>query len=289
MEKFIGSFVILVISAMLFSTCKPPKDMVPEPLVESILNDVSYGSNEAQKMDVYLPKDRNASTKTIIYIHGGGWYMGDKNEIKDGAIYFQQRGFAFISINYRLTRTPENNIHPAQILDIDKAIDFIIGKSAAWTIANNKLAFWGGSAGSHLSLLYAYKYNNTKKIKAVISTAGPTDLSDVTLNSNSIGGLSIGNMIVSYIGQPKAVNPQAWYDASPINFINSSSVPSLFIHGTVDSAVPYQQSTVAYQKLKSVGAIAFIEPLTNIGHGLEGINWADIIPKIMNFVNTYAQ
>jgi acetyl esterase/lipase len=289
MKKFIASFFILVISTMLFSSCKPSKNAVPEPLVESILNDVAYGTNAAQKMDVYLPKERNASTKTIVYIHGGGWYMGDKNEIKDGAIYFQQQGFAFISINYRLTRTPENNIHPAQILDIDKAIDFIISNSTAWSIASNKLAFWGGSAGSHLSLLYAYKYNNTKKIKAVVSTAGPTDLSDATLNSNSIAGLSIGNMIVSYIGQPKAANPQAWYDASPINFITSSSIPSLFIHGTVDSAVPYQQSVTAYQKLKSVGAVAFMEPLPNIGHGLEGINWADIIPKIMNFVNTYAQ
>lgn len=288
MKKLTPLLFILVAIALL-SSCKPANDIMVPGNEEVILNDISFGTHPLQKMDVYLPKQRNANTKVIIYIHGGGWYMGDKSEIKEGAVYFQQQGFTFISINYRLTRTLESNIHPAQILDIDNAINLIIAKSKEWNISDSKLAFWGGSAGSHLSLLYAYKYNSAKKIKAVISTSGPTDLSDSLLSNNTIGGLSIGDMIVSYIGSSKSANPQAWKDASPINYITSSSIPSLFIHGTTDSAVPYHQSVAAFNKLQNAGVTSFLEPLPNIGHSLQGINWADILPKVINFVNTYAQ
>lgn len=287
MNKRIHTIFFVLITISLLS-CHKAKKTIPLSDEAIILNDIAYGSDQLQKMDVYLPKNRSADTKTIIYIHGGGWYMGDKNEIKEGAIYFQQQGFTFISLNYRLTRTTANYIHPAQVLDIGEAIALIISKNKEWNISDSKLAFWGGSAGSHLSLLYAYKYNTNKKIKAVISTAGPTDLSDPILINNTIGGLSVGDMITSYIGQTVSANPQAWHDASPINYINAASIPSLFIHGTIDSAVPYQQSEAAFQKLKSAGVVSFLEPLPNIGHGLEGANWADLLPKVINFVNTYA-
>lgn len=281
-------FFMLFITIGIYS-CDPPKLVAPLANEDIILNDVSFGTDPAQKMDVYLPKNRSINTRVIIYIHGGGWFQGDKGEIKEGAVYFQQQGFVFISLNYRLTRTAQHNIHPAQVQDIESAINLIIAKKTEWDISGGKLAFWGGSAGSHLSLLYAYKYNNDKKIKAVISTSGPTDLTDTALINSSIGGQSIGDMITDYIGEPLSANPQAWKDASPINYISAASVPTMFIHGTADSAVPYAQSVAAFQKLQAAGVPSFLEPLPNIGHSLQGINWADILPKVINFVNTYSQ
>jgi acetyl esterase/lipase len=255
------------------------------PNEEIIINDVSYGTHERNKMDIYLPKNRGKSTKTIIYIHGGGWYMGDKGDIKEGAIYFQQQGFAFISINYRLTRTPENNIHPAQMQDIEKVISAISQKQQEWSLSDDKLSLFGGSAGAHLSMLYGYKYNINGKVKAVISMSVPTDFTDSALINSSIGGLSIGAMIESYVGVPITSNVTAWKEASPINYITINSVPTLFAHGTIDSAVPYQQSLSAYNKFISVGGVAQIEPLTNVGHDLVGTNWGDLLPKMTNFLN----
>ncbi|MCU0447705.1 MAG: alpha/beta hydrolase [Microscillaceae bacterium] len=240
-------------------------------------------------MDVYLPKNRSRATKTIIYVHGGGWYMGDKADIRDGAIYFQQQGFAFISINYRLTRTAENNIHPAQMQDIDKIIAYISQKQLEWSLSDDKLAFFGGSAGAHLSMLYAYKYNLNKKIKAVISVAGPTDLTDSMLITSSIGGFSIGAMIESYVGVSIAQEITAWRDASPINFITADSTPTLFVHGTIDTAVPYHQSLWAYNKLSDAGGVAQIEPLPNVGHDLVGTNWSDLLPKMIGFLNLHTK
>lgn len=288
MKRLIPYFLFLLTNLCILS-CNKAKDIVLPASEETILNDVSFGTDAAQKMDVYLPKNRTAETKVIIFIHGGGWYQGDKGEIKTGAIYFQQQGFAFISINYRLTRTLQHNIHPAQTEDIEKAVNTIITNSKQWNISATKLVFWGGSAGSQLSLLYAYKYNNNKKIKAVISTSGPTDLTDTAFINSSIGGQAVKDMLTDYIGYFLTANPQAWHDASPINYISPASVPSMFIHGTADVTVPFQQSVAAFNKLQQLGLPSFLEPLPGIGHSLEGVNWADLIPKIIQFVNTYGQ
>ncbi|MBS1597501.1 MAG: alpha/beta hydrolase [Bacteroidetes bacterium] len=256
----------------------------PIPNEETTLNDVSYGNHPLEKMDVYLPKNRTANTRIIVFIHGGGWFSGDKADGRDGATYFQKQGYAFISINYRLTRTPENNIHPAQIEDIGKALDFIGQKNKEWTLTNNRIVLFGGSAGAHMAMLYAYKYDGAKKIKAVISIAGPTDLTDSAIRTNNLGDLTIEEVIESFIGAKITTDIKAWQEASPINYISSASPPTFFIHGTNDHTVPYQQSVSAYNKLKNAGGIAQLETLNGVDHDLIGINWLDVLPKIENFV-----
>jgi acetyl esterase/lipase len=286
MNRLVLLFCLAII--VLIPNCKHEQQNAETPLPNQdlVLTDIAYGNHPLQKMDVYLPKNRNANTRIIVSVHGGGWFSGDKSEGKDGAIYFQQQGYVFISINYRLTRTPENNIHPAQIQDIGKALDFISSKNKEWSLSDNRIILFGGSAGAHLSLLYSYKYDDDKKIKAVISISGPTDLTDSSIRVNNIGDLSIEEIIESFIGEKITTDPKAWQDASPINFIKSNSTPTFFIHGTNDHTVPYQQSVSAYNKLKNLGGTTQLETLSGVDHDLVGINWLDVLPKIQNFINT---
>lgn len=96
MKKVTYSFLLI---ALAFYSCNASKEPIVLSSQDTIFNDVSFDPGVLQKMDVYLPKNRSEATKTVIYIHGGGWYLGDKGEIKEGAVYFLQQGFAFISLN----------------------------------------------------------------------------------------------------------------------------------------------------------------------------------------------
>lgn len=280
---------LLILLVFIFTYCKKPTQTAPLPNEERILTDIAYGSHPLQKMDVYLPKNRSASTIVIIYLHGGGWYMGDKADIRDGAIYFQQQGFAFVSINYRLTKTAENNIHPAQMQDIDKVMSTIAQNKQNWALPDPAIALFGGSAGAHLSMLYAYKYNTAGKVKAVISMAGPTDLTDSSLIQSAIGSLSIGGMIESYIGAPLAAQPGTWRDASPVYYITAGSTPTFFAHGTLDTAVPFQQSQRAHDRFSAAGGQSLLEPLLNVGHDLAGTDWGQLLPKMIYFLNVHCK
>ena len=68
MRNFLLSTVFL---AFFISSCKKEDD-TPQDDSVTMMN-VSYGTNAQQKMDVYLPANRNStSTKVMIMIHGGG-------------------------------------------------------------------------------------------------------------------------------------------------------------------------------------------------------------------------
>lgn len=63
--------LILFTGLVMISSCK--KDHVQDQ------REVFYGNDPQQKMDVYLPADRNEnSTKVLILIHGGAWVEGDR-------------------------------------------------------------------------------------------------------------------------------------------------------------------------------------------------------------------
>ena len=71
-------FILLIFIAA--NSCSKQKISAPLANEDIILNDVSFGTDTAQRMDVYLPKNRGEATRTIIYIHGGGWFQGNKKE-----------------------------------------------------------------------------------------------------------------------------------------------------------------------------------------------------------------
>jgi arylformamidase len=102
-------------------------------------------------LDIYTPA--NASNKNlpvVFWIHGGGWQQGDKTSIDEKPRYFTDKGFVFVSTNYRLF--PEVTMG-----DIIRDV----AKSLAWThkhIAEhggdpNRIFVMGHSAGAQLAAI----------------------------------------------------------------------------------------------------------------------------------------
>lgn len=235
LKSFLSGIIILLV---LTSGCKKAAvETLVVPLKAADHLNISYGANARNKLDIYLPEARDKNTPVIILIHGGSWLEGDKSFFTDLAKYWRAKGYAAATMNYRLTNTAENNIHPAQVIDIGKAIDFIGTKVDDWQVSADKLALQGASAGAHLSLLYTYKYNTGNKVKAVISMAGPTDFKSIQLASPF--QIQVVNWL---IGTTIQANPAAYAEASPITHVSAKSKPTLMFHGKLDVVVPYQQS-----------------------------------------------
>ena len=85
--------------------------------------DLAYGTpeNKRQTLDVYAPGE-GAKHPIMVWIHGGGWQKGDKTDVDQKPQAFVDRGFVFVSTNYRLF--PEATIKP-MAEDIAKAIRWI--------------------------------------------------------------------------------------------------------------------------------------------------------------------
>lgn len=280
-QKNIGmknGLLVLCMTVVLIS-CKKENGTVAE---QTQLN-TAYAADPAQKMDIYLPAGRNSSsTKVMILVHGGGWSTGDKTDFNSYVDTLKKRlpGYAIFNINYRLA-TGAPNLFPAQENDVKAAIEFIYNKRADYAISD-KFVLLGASAGAHLSLLHAYKYNTPVKIKAVVDLFGPTDLVDMYNNPASI--FAPPSAVAAVVGATPLSNPTLYFQSGPINFVTAQSPPTIILQGGMDILVSPSQSATLNNKLQAMGVIHQYVFYPTENHGWTGANLVDSFDKIQLFL-----
>jgi acetyl esterase/lipase len=105
--------------------------------------------NERQTLDVYAPTS-GKNHAVVVWIHGGGWQAGDKKEVHHKPQAFADRGFVFVSINYRLL--PEATIKQ-MAEDVAKAIRWVHDHARDYGGDPDTLIVAGHSAGAQLAAL----------------------------------------------------------------------------------------------------------------------------------------
>ena len=248
---------------------------------EQTLTNVSYGSNNQQKFDLYLPANRTSeSTKTIILIHGGAWVEGDKADMSYLIDIIKQNlpGYAVANMNYLLATTG-NPAFPMQIDDITSVITKL--KSENYSISN-QYGFIGVSAGAHLSMLYSYGYNTTNEIKVVASIVGPTNFADTNYTNNPI----YNDFYTNLTGYSYADNPALFQQLSPYWRVTSSAPPTILFYGNADPLVPITQGQDMHAKLNDLGVYNELT-LYNGGHGdWSATDQLDAYTKLVTFIAT---
>lgn len=278
-KKFaLGTFIILA-----FWSCTSEGEENPSGDLAALdLYDQSYGSDPIQTMDVYLPAGRSMEkTPLLIYIHGGAWIDGSKEEFtsfrEDLSKSFP--GYAFISLNYSLfNANTGQDPFPAQQADVLKAITYISKKTAEWKISDT-IVLSGASAGGHLALLHAYKNKRIGNIKAVIAFFPPTDLAKLYDSSlfTEIG-------LNALLGGSPQTNPDGYAINSPITYINPSSPPTIFFHGTTDNIVPLSQSELLEQALLEAQVTHEFVQVPNQGHGFTDQTYPILFNQAADFI-----
>ena len=103
------------------------------------ITDIAYDSGDANKFDLYLPKD-NSKKKygLVVYLHAGGFTTGDKSDDEAMLAWLTSKGYVAAGINYTL-RTDENNKSVlTQSNEIKSAVPRVVEevKSMATTLTN---------------------------------------------------------------------------------------------------------------------------------------------------------
>jgi acetyl esterase/lipase len=261
-------------------SCK--KNSEADHSAATTISNVSYGTDAAQKMDIYLPANRDTtSTKLMILIHGGAWIEGDKADFSPYITQLQQRipGYAFANINYRLYKNGQNKF-PTQENDVKAAVAFLLGKSADYKFSK-KLVLLGASAGGHLALLQGYKHPDVGAPKAIVSFFGPADLAQL-YNNNSTPALPL--LLAGITGGTPAQKPDVYEQSSPLNFITPQSPPTIVLQGGADPLVPAAQANVLISKLQAKSVTHQLVLYPNEGHGWTGANLEDSFNKIVAFL-----
>lgn len=112
--------------------------------------EMSYGRDPMQRLDLVYPVG-NKRPPLVIFIHGGGWSIGDKRHaIGAKANHFLGKGYAFASLNYRLV--PQVTVED-QAADIASAIAKLRTYAVGSNYDGERIILMGHSAGAHLAAL----------------------------------------------------------------------------------------------------------------------------------------
>ena len=224
-------------------------------------HDVVYriAGDKNLRLNVYLPdefigeppwwtNDGKGKKPTLLYIHGGGWVAGSKDERVLNVLPYVYRDWVVISINYRLAKDAKA---PAAVDDCLIALEWIYANADKYDIDTDRIVVSGGSAGGHLALLTGMlregdqlcggklKVGNTRKVAAIVNWYGVTDF---TINPHPLEWFGEDIDLGEYVRS-----------LSPINYVRQGGAPVLTIHGSEDYTVPVNQAVNLHKKLREAG------------------------------------
>ena len=243
--------IVLLGTSVLVQAADQPKPQRPEgkPALQAdtqIHHDLEYvaGGHARNKLDLYLPAKADHPLPVIVWIHGGGWSAGGKEDCP--AVSFVTKGYAVASINYRFS---QHALFPAQIEDCKAAIRWLRANAKRYNLDAGHVGVWGASAGGHLVALLGTtgdmkklegtggNLDQSSRVQCVVDWFGPTDFA-------KMGGWQDkpDSPMALLIGGPVRDRQELATKANPITYINKNSAPFLIMHGEEDKLVPMNQS-----------------------------------------------
>ncbi len=226
------------------------------PMTETytMFSNIRYGNGPREVMDIYVPDiayDR-PENGCILFIHGGSWSNGDKREMASRCIEMAEKGYITATMNYTLYSESNASEFTVDVMldEIGMALDEITEFSAEKRLNITKAATSGFSSGGHISLLYSYTRAKESPIKLAFTAnmVAPADLSyDVwgELCPVIVSGLS-GKTVTSHMAKTGKAD-KIIASVSPVSYVNSKCIPSLFAYGGKDPVV----SVKNYYSMKS--------------------------------------
>jgi acetyl esterase/lipase len=113
---------------------------------------VVYGDHLRQQVDVYTPDDAVGDAPLVVFIHGGGWQIGNRSMVQAKPQHFKDQGYVFASAGYRLL--PDAPVE-SQAADIGAALRALRGQAESGGFDPDRIVLMGHSAGAHLAALVA--------------------------------------------------------------------------------------------------------------------------------------
>jgi len=197
-------------------------------------------NNFEAKLDVYRRREMTTPNRTLIYVHGGGWTGGTKEQSSLTFLPFLQMGWNVVNVEYRLARVSQA---PAAVEDCLCAVRWVIRNAKQYNIDTSRLVITGNSAGAHLALTSAMlpasagldrQCPGTEELKvaAVINWYGITDVVDL------LDGPNMKVYAVTWLGA-LTNREEIAKRVSPLSYVRPGLSPVITIHGDADPTVPY--------------------------------------------------
>ena len=258
-------------------------------------NNLLYGSNERQVLDISYSNDLTSPVPAVLFIHGGSWISGDKSNMLKYRTSVMNEGYVYISMNYRLITIQATYLDMLE--DIDLAIQFIKNQTSGMPIDTTQIVLAGESAGAHLAMIYSYRNTSPIPIRFLLALVPPVDFTDP--NYINFGNASTQLFLANQLMQTNIVDanelilngyPESWLDASPIYYLETA-IPTLMGYAALDELIPQSNYERFLGKVVEFNAPIEAILFPNSGHSLDNdpVELALIFDTFFTRLETYLQ
>jgi acetyl esterase/lipase len=252
--RFFGLAITLACSSCAVKLASlPDKADAQIKATYKVTKDVAYGTDKEQTMDVYLSEEAKklkSKNYTIVFLHGGGYYISDKSREERYIQPYLKKGMNVVNMNYRLKRGI-----PVATEDLTYALNYLKANNSLYPLNLNRIILTGFSAGAHIASMVAVTANDAAyphplapgiKIAAVVNFSGPVDGLDVVekvFMSHEVPIMKeIGNSL--FVESTEYAPKEFTKKYEPITYFDKNDPPFFVWHGGKDDQVP----TVTFEK-----------------------------------------
>jgi acetyl esterase/lipase len=246
-------------------------------------NNVAYGREPRQRLDVYLPRDpATQGAPMVVFFYGGSWTRGSRADYRFVGEALASHGVVCVIADYRLS--PQVR-YPVFLEDCAAAVRWAVDEAPVIGVDTRRIYLMGHSAGAYNAAMLALDARWLAKVRldparlaGWIGLAGPYDF------------LPIEN--------PEAQVAFNWpdtpADTQPINHVSRNAPRALLMAAAGDDVVNPQRSTAGLgRRLQAAGASAEVKLLDGPGLGhaavvaalAQPLRWlAPVLPDVLRFI-----
>mgnify|MGYP004499084557 FL=1 len=248
---YIAVFVIVFVGSALVRIVL--LGSAPERLIHVKWNDSvgtvyanqKYENANGHKYDLYIPSglDEKQSQYLILFIHGGSFNSGAKEDGDAWCKYYATKGYITATVDYTLQAHGQEASIYLMNSEIESAVKAIKEQAEALGYRIAGMAPCGVSAGGTLAMNLAYNGNSEIPVKFVFQLAAPTyfDPSEWSLlmrvdklkTADEFCAMMTGKTMTDYSREIQKISPAC--------IVSADSVPSLIGYGLIDHCVPLSQ------------------------------------------------
>ena len=205
---------------------------------QTLTPDIRYVENGHKRhvLDIYTAQaPAGKSLPVMFWIHGGGWQAGDKSDVALKPKTLAERGFVFVSTNYRLL--PEVGMDEL-IGDVARSVGWVHRNIARFGGDPTRIFVGGHSAGAQVAALICVDERYLKKegvrfdvLKGCVPVDGDTyDIPKIIMTSEHRQALYGGKMFTFGHRQKFGNDPQKHVDLSAVTHVaRNKGIPPFLI------------------------------------------------------------
>ena len=248
---YIAVFVIVFVGSALVRIVL--LGSAPERLIHVKWNDSvgtvyanqKYENANGHKYDLYIPSglDEKQSQYLILFIHGGSFNSGAKEDGDAWCKYYATKGYITATVDYTLQAHGQEASIYLMNSEIESAVKAIKEQAEALGYRIAGMAPCGVSAGGTLAMNLAYNGNSEIPVKFVFQLAAPTYFEpsewsllmrvDKLKTEDEFCAMMTGKTMTDYSREIQKISPAC--------IVSADSVPSLIGYGLIDHCVPLSQ------------------------------------------------